>query len=480
MTIDGRPRKVVSAVFFKADAAAGGRIERRRGADTAARLQRGDAARPRRRLRARRRDDSRGAGTAAVRDRVADARRAVAGGRRRARRDARPGHRSHPRPLGRRRGLEAVQGPRAQRSRSEAGSGHLPPSAAASRCRRAALTERAHAQRVLLDLAKLVRRMAAVRAPRSVILISGGLAFDPRAHRLSTRSCSVPPPNRASRSTPSSLEQVGYDVSRGETRPDVADESRQGGRPRHHRLDDRRDVLSRRREGHRRVRAHPVGSQLVLSAGAREQSRRCRRQAARRQGQGQPDGPRRQGAVARRGRQALPKPRAPRDPLAAALQQPTDVPDVPLAVTTYSTHPAGSAVRLLVSAEIGAPNGAAPAEWGVRDQPARQERGHQARQDSGGVGASARDLDDRRGAARRVPSSRGRGGCGGSHRRPRDAGHRRLQTVGRRGGGRSHRRRRRGRAARAAPPHRAVGRDHRACWKSRPGPGAVTGRHRCN
>jgi hypothetical protein len=41
------------------------------------------------------------------------------------------------------------------------------------------------------------------------------------------------------------------------------------------------------------------------------------------------------------------------------------LPDVPIAVTTYSTHPSGEAVRLLISAEIGAPDGAAPAEWGV-------------------------------------------------------------------------------------------------------------------
>ena len=55
---------------------------------------------------------------------------------------------------------------------------------------------------------------------------------------------------------------------------------------------------------------------------------------------------------------------APRDPLLVALQQPTDVPDVPLAVTTYSTYAGGNAIQLLVSAEVGAPNGAAPAEWG--------------------------------------------------------------------------------------------------------------------
>jgi hypothetical protein len=41
------------------------------------------------------------------------------------------------------------------------------------------------------------------------------------------------------------------------------------------------------------------------------------------------------------------------------------VPDVPLALTTYSTHAAGGAIQVLVSAEVGAPNAAAPVEWGL-------------------------------------------------------------------------------------------------------------------
>ena len=64
---------------------------------------------------------------------------------------------------------------------------------------------------------------------------------------------------------------------------------------------------------------------------------------------------------------AVPRPSttaAPRDPLALALQQQVDVTDVPLAVATYNTQPGGKAIRLLVSAEIGFPNSAAPAEWG--------------------------------------------------------------------------------------------------------------------
>jgi hypothetical protein len=59
-----------------------------------------------------------------------------------------------------------------------------------------------------------------------------------------------------------------------------------------------------------------------------------------------------------------PKAASARDRLADALEQPIDVPDVPLAVSTYSSHAAGGAIQVLVSAEIGAPNAAAPVEWG--------------------------------------------------------------------------------------------------------------------
>ena len=50
---------------------------------------------------------------------------------------------------------------------------------------------------------------------------------------------------------------------------------------------------------------------------------------------------------------ARPSKDAARDPLTVALQQPTDVAEVPLAVSAYSTQGVGGAVRLLVSAEIG-------------------------------------------------------------------------------------------------------------------------------
>ena len=56
---------------------------------------------------------------------------------------------------------------------------------------------------------------------------------------------------------------------------------------------------------------------------------------------------------------------APRDALTLALQQPTDVAEVPLAVSAYSTQGPGGAVRLLVSAEIGTTGSAAASEWGL-------------------------------------------------------------------------------------------------------------------
>jgi VWFA-related protein len=56
---------------------------------------------------------------------------------------------------------------------------------------------------------------------------------------------------------------------------------------------------------------------------------------------------------------------ASRDSLLLALQQPTEAREIPLAVSTYSTHGNGGAVRVLVSAEIGASNAPAPTEWGV-------------------------------------------------------------------------------------------------------------------
>src|SRR5436190_6473238 len=83
-------------------------------------------------------------------------------------------------------------------------------------------TERAHAQQVLLDLAKLLRGMTVVRAPRSVILISGGLGYD---RELLTQYKELQRAAAESRTVLYTvlLEEVGYDVSRGETRPDVAE-----------------------------------------------------------------------------------------------------------------------------------------------------------------------------------------------------------------------------------------------------------------
>jgi VWFA-related protein len=53
------------------------------------------------------------------------------------------------------------------------------------------------------------------------------------------------------------------------------------------------------------------------------------------------------------------------DPLAALLSQPTDVVDLPLAVSAYSTRgDEQKTLRVLISAEIGAGAGKAPVEWG--------------------------------------------------------------------------------------------------------------------
>ncbi len=51
--------------------------------------------------------------------------------------------------------------------------------------------------------------------------------------------------------------------------------------------------------------------------------------------------------------------------LDAALKQPVDVGAVPISVATYAMFGASGVNRVVVSAEIGAPGGPAPAEWGV-------------------------------------------------------------------------------------------------------------------
>ena len=172
----------------------------------------------------------------------------------------------------------------------------------------------------------------------------------------------------------------------------------------------------------------------------------------------------------------LPKP-APRDPLAVALQQPTDVPDVP-AARSRPTAPIPAAARsgCSISAEIGAPDSAAPAEWGV----AINQHGKNVVTRRGRIPAGSERpwvfSTTARGPARRVPAARGRGGCGGSRRHSGDSDHRRLPDGRGDGGERPHRRRRHGRAARAAPAHRALGSDHRLAGSPRR-IGSRAGRH---
>jgi VWFA-related protein len=224
------------------------------------------------------------------------------------------------------------------------------------------LTARAHTQQVLSDLAKLVRRMTTVRAPRSVILISGGLTLD---RELNAQYAELERAAAESRVLLYTVlvEQVGYEVSRGETRPDAAIDPAKG---------DGLATIASRTGGMffsglgRAVgvfdRIHSEVSafyQLALESSPSDADGKPHDVKVR---------------VSRPGvnvrapsHVAVPRPptkAAPVDPLAVALQQQTDVPDVPLAVATYTTQPGGSAIRLLVSAEIGAPNSAAPAEWG--------------------------------------------------------------------------------------------------------------------
>jgi len=226
------------------------------------------------------------------------------------------------------------------------------------------LNARANTQRVLLDLARLLRGMTAVRAPRSVILISGGLAFD---NELMTQYRELQRAAAESRVVLYTvlLEQVGHEVSRGETRPDAA-------------------VRPDKAEGLASIGTMTGGMFFHGVATAAGVFDRIESEVSTFYQLGLESGPadadgkehdvkvtvNRPGldvrapshvAVARPAKGAQ---RAARDPLAAALEQPTDLPDVPIAVTTYSTRPGGDRVRLLISAEIGAPNGAAPAEWG--------------------------------------------------------------------------------------------------------------------
>jgi VWFA-related protein len=222
--------------------------------------------------------------------------------------------------------------------------------------------ERAHAQHVLLNLAKLVRGMSTVRAPRSVILLSGGIKLDRELTAQYEELERAAAESRVMFYTVL-LEQVGFEVTRGETRRDAALDPAKA--------DGLATIASRtggmffsgagRAAGvFDRIQSE-VSSfyQLALESSPSDADGKQHDVKVRVNRAGVNVRAPSHVAVPR-----LSKTAAPRDPLALALQQQIDVTDVPLAVATYNTQPGGKGIRLLVSAEIGAPNSAAPAEWG--------------------------------------------------------------------------------------------------------------------
>ena len=259
------------------------------------------------------------------------------------------------------------------------------------------LNDRAHTENVLRDLAKLAREMTAVRAPRSVILVSGGLDLNQElmAHYKELQRAAAE--SRVVLYTVL-LEEVGYEVERGIKRPEI-------GRP-----PGLVESVPSKADGLATI-GSMTGGMFFNAAGSaggifdRIQSEVTSfYQLAIESSPADADGKERDVKV-RVNRTGVdvrapahvavskpPKTAPLRDRLAEALRQPTDVPDVPLAVTTYSTHGAAGPIQVLLAAEIGAPNAAAPVEWGYAvNRPAKTTR--QAGQDSGGLGASADDFD---------------------------------------------------------------------------------------
>jgi VWFA-related protein len=247
------------------------------------------------------------------------------------------------------------------------------------------LTQRAHTQQVLLDLSSLLRRMSAVRAPRSVILISGGLIHETDFMYPYAELQRAAAESRVTLYTVL-LENVGYEVERGETRPDVA--AADPGKPfspNSAAAAPVRPVTSNKSDGLSSIASRTGGMffsgvgtavgvfdriesevtsfyQLGLESSPADADGKSHDVKVKVNREGLDIRTPSHVAVARPATSGKP---AARDPLALALQQPIDLPDVPIAVTTYSTHPSGEGVRLLISAEIGAADGAAPAEWGV-------------------------------------------------------------------------------------------------------------------
>jgi VWFA-related protein len=362
VTIDGRPRKVVSAVFFKADAAAGTRVSA------------GAAPTPQHVS-----NDRSSAGRVVVFALDAET---IRGGQERALFETASRMLNNLSPADAV-GLTEMPGPSIDLTRDHSaiaeallrfrgrapaeaeelvGTNRSPTPSGITPMPMRELTARAHTQQVLSELAKLVRRMATVRAPRSVILISGGLTLDRELNAQYAELERAAAESRVLLYTVL-LEQVGYEVSRGETRPDVAIDPAKA---------DGLATIASRTGGMffsgigRAVgvfdRIHSEVSsfyQLALESSPSDADGKQRDVKVRVSRPGV--------SVRAPSHIAVPRPAkkaAPVDPLAVALQQETDVPDVPLAVATYSTQPGGNAIRLLVSAEIGASNSAAPAEWG--------------------------------------------------------------------------------------------------------------------
>ena len=228
---------------------------------------------------------------------------------------------------------------------------------------------RARAHQVLLNLANLVRGMTAVRAPRSIVLISGDLKFD---RELTAQYKELQRAAAESRVVFYTvlLEQVGYEESRGENRPEIrrppglveSDPAKGDGLATIASMTGGMFFNAAGRAGgiFDRIQSE-VSSfyQLAIEsspadADGKEHDVKVKVSRA---------------GVAVRAPEHVSVARPPkvaptRDRLAEALRQPTDVPDVPIAVTTYSTYSPGGLIQVLVSAEIGTPNGAAPAEWG--------------------------------------------------------------------------------------------------------------------
>jgi VWFA-related protein len=223
-------------------------------------------------------------------------------------------------------------------------------------------TERVRGRQVLLTLTTLLQQMAVVRGPRSVILISGGLPIEPESLSYFKDLERAAAEARVMLYTVR-LDQMNFDMAKSRPGANVAGDPAMGvglasissmtgglfftGSGRATGIFDRiaSEVTSFYELGLESSPADADGKEHNVKVTVSRDALDVRAPL--------------HVAVAR------PSRAAPRDALAVALQQPIDVPDIPLAITTYSTHAAGEVVRLLVSAEIGGPNGTAPAEWGL-------------------------------------------------------------------------------------------------------------------